>query len=113
MRPFIIATSSMEMASPRPVPPKRRDMELSAWLKASKMISRRSTGIPGPVSRTEKCNMTDAVPLVWFDVRRVVGSLHNQVDFTGICKFYGIADQIDDDLPKPMGISYQGIRHVR
>src|SRR5215475_10149528 len=47
------------------------------------------------------------------DVRGIVSSLHNHVDFTSVCEFYGIADQIDDDLPKPMGISHQGIRHVR
>src|SRR5262249_3502481 len=30
-----------------------------------------------------------------------------------VCEFDGVADQIDDDLPEPMGISHQGIRHNR
>ncbi len=40
------------MASPRPVPPKRRVVEASPWVKSSKIRGRRSAGIPMPVSRT-------------------------------------------------------------
>ena len=39
MRPPISSTSCGEMARPRPVPPNRRVVELSAWLKASKIAA--------------------------------------------------------------------------
>ena len=54
-RPPISATSCEEMVSPRPVPPNRRAVDVSAWLKAWKMSACLSSGIPGPVSATETC----------------------------------------------------------
>ena len=40
------------MESPRPVPPKRRVMEASAWVKGWKRCSWAEGGMPIPVSRT-------------------------------------------------------------
>ena len=58
IRPPISSTSSMVIASPRPVPPKRREVELSAWLKASKTSRCFSGGMPIPVSETSTCRVT-------------------------------------------------------
>ena len=58
MRPRIISTSCCEIARPKPVPPKRREVELSTWLKESKICACLSGGMPIPVSRTEICNST-------------------------------------------------------
>ena len=51
MRPPIIATSRAEIVRPSPVPPKRRVVEPSAWLNASKISACLSRGMPMPVSR--------------------------------------------------------------
>ena len=53
-RPFIKRTSWAEIASPRPVPPKGRVVELSACTKGRKIASCFSGGMPMPVSATEK-----------------------------------------------------------
>lgn len=47
------ALTCLEMTRPRPVPPKRRVVEESPWLKGRKRRLMRSPGIPIPVSRTE------------------------------------------------------------
>ncbi len=53
-RPPMRATRRAEMVKPRPVPPKRRVVETSAWVNGSKMDSSLSLGIPMPVSATLK-----------------------------------------------------------
>ena len=58
--PPINSASCLEMESPRPVPPYLRVVEPSAWVNGVKMAARRSSGIPMPVSRTEKRIMTDS-----------------------------------------------------
>ena len=50
--PPMSSASFLDMAKPRPVPPKRRVTDASAWVKASKMDCSLSSGIPTPVSRT-------------------------------------------------------------
>ena len=45
------------MARPRPVPPNRRVVDPSACLKASKIVSCFSGGMPMPVSVTAKCSI--------------------------------------------------------
>ena len=62
MRPPIISTSSLATAKPSPVPPYFRLAELSACSKALKMRSRRSAGMPIPVSATEKCSVLPGPP---------------------------------------------------
>ena len=54
MRPPWSATSSRAIASPRPVPPKRRVALSSPLRKRSKIASREATGTPGPLSSTER-----------------------------------------------------------
>jgi len=54
MRPPIFSTSRLVMDSPSPVPPNRREMELSTCVKASKMALCLSIGMPMPVSLTAK-----------------------------------------------------------
>lgn len=50
--PPISSTSRRQIARPSPVPPKRRVVELSAWLKAWNRRPRASGEMPIPVSRT-------------------------------------------------------------
>ena len=50
--PPISSTIRLQMASPRPVPPKRRETETSAWVKRSKTLGSCSAGMPTPVSVT-------------------------------------------------------------
>ena len=50
--PPISSMSRRQMTSPRPVPPKRRVVEPSAWLKGWKRRVHASGEIPIPVSRT-------------------------------------------------------------
>ena len=52
MRPLIIFTSLALMVRPRPVPPKCRVVDPSAWVKASKIFRCFSGAIPIPVSIT-------------------------------------------------------------
>ncbi len=54
-RPPIISTSLREMVSPRPEPPNRRVVVLSACSNASKIACCFSGAIPMPVSRMLKC----------------------------------------------------------
>jgi hypothetical protein len=54
IRPPISSVSRWLMARPSPVPPYRRVVEASTWLKDWKSRSSRSVGMPMPVSRTEK-----------------------------------------------------------
>ncbi len=49
------STSWAQMARPRPVPPKRRVVELSAWEKGSSRVARADGSMPMPVSATRKC----------------------------------------------------------
>ena len=55
MRPPMSSTRLRLMASPRPVPPKRRVVDWSAWLNFSNRRSWTSGGMPMPVSRTQTC----------------------------------------------------------
>ena len=52
--PPMSCTSLLLMVRPRPVPPKFRVVELSAWEKGLKMCSSLSAAMPTPVSRTTK-----------------------------------------------------------
>ena len=52
--PPIKCTNRREMANPSPVPPKRRLVELSAWVKESKILAWTSGAMPMPVSSTAK-----------------------------------------------------------
>ncbi len=50
------------MASPSPVPPKRRVVEASAWLKAENRRACWAASMPMPVSRTTKRRRTPSAP---------------------------------------------------
>ena len=58
--PPMSCTSWLLMASPRPVPPYLRVVELSAWVKGLKRDSRCCGVMPMPVSVTEKRKVTSA-----------------------------------------------------
>ena len=51
MRPPCISTIFLAIANPSPVPPLVFVLELSIWWNSSKIRSRSSGGMPGPVSR--------------------------------------------------------------
>lgn len=53
---------SREIARPRPVPPKRRVVDSSAWVKASKIVSSFSGGMPTPVSSTRNASSPACSP---------------------------------------------------
>ena len=57
MRPPIISHSFREMASPRPVPPNRREWEPSTCSNSRKIFPTCSAGMPIPVSLTSKANL--------------------------------------------------------
>ena len=50
--PFIISTSLLDIASPRPVPPYSLEVDGSIWLKGRNRSFMRFCGMPIPVSRT-------------------------------------------------------------
>ena len=50
--PPISSTSCRQIASPSPVPPKRRVVELSAWVKGRNSAAVWSGDMPMPVSQT-------------------------------------------------------------
>ncbi len=52
MLPPMRSTSCLQIASPRPVPPKLRVVEASTWLNGLNRRPMRSAGMPMPVSRT-------------------------------------------------------------
>ena len=51
--PLWASTMALQMASPRPVPPRLRDCDFSRWKKLSKMCGRSFSAMPIPVSTTE------------------------------------------------------------
>lgn len=53
MEPPMRSTSSLEMASPSPVPPRERVSDASACENFSKIEERNSSGMPGPESWTQ------------------------------------------------------------
>jgi hypothetical protein len=55
--PPISSTSCLLIVVPRPVPPKRRVIEASAWVNGSKIACRRSGAMPMPVSFTSKVQL--------------------------------------------------------
>ena len=52
------STRRLQIASPSPVPPKRRVVEASTWEKGWNRRMRLSAGMPIPLSWTEKCSMS-------------------------------------------------------
>src|SRR5262249_34742190 len=54
MRPPCISTMRREMDNPSPVPPFFLVAELSACWNSSKILARSASGIPGPVSHTDR-----------------------------------------------------------
>ena len=61
--PPISSTRRFEIASPSPVPPKRRVVEASTWLNEVNSWSIRSGGIPIPVSRTASSTRYEPGPV--------------------------------------------------
>ena len=98
IRPPINSTKRLEMARPRPVPPYLRVVEASACEKLSKMVERRSAGIPMPVSETEKCSVAGTAGSP---------SFHQHGEFAPLGEFGGVAEQVQEYLPEAAGIADQ------
>ena len=98
--------------SPRPVPPKRREVEPSACVNASKMSACLSAGMPIPVSRTEA--RTRTVPGGSPGTRRRLFDVHAHAAFGG--ELDGVAHQIHQHLAEAARIAHQhrrqGAGHV-
>ncbi len=69
--PPISSTRRLEMARPSPVPPKRRVVDASTWLKEVKSRSIRSGGIPIPVSRTQSSSRYEPFPAASASTRTI------------------------------------------
>ena len=105
MLPCMRATSSLEMVSPRPVPPKRRVTESSAWLKGSKMRS-----------QLLRRNADAAVPHHDLEHHFAIFlrlPCNTQADEAAVGELDRIADEVDDDLPEAMRVADQGVGHHR
>ncbi len=63
-----------------------------------------SRGTPIPVSATVKCRMQSSTLSCL--------QLNLQRHLTFMCKFYGVAYQVDDDLVQPAGIAVHNPRHL-
>ena len=61
--PPISSTSRLQMDRPSPVPPKRRVIPASAWVKGANSRGRTAGAMPMPVSRTVKRNHTASSPV--------------------------------------------------
>ena len=105
IRPPIIWTSVAEIVRPSPVPPNRRVVEPSAWLKASKIVACLSAGMPMPVSVTAKCSIEPVAGA------RVFATLDQDVALLG--ELDGVADEVDEHLPEPHRVADDAGRHVR
>ncbi len=105
MRPRIKAISCAEMASPKPVPPYFRVVELSDWMNGSKI----SCCFDGRDADAGIANREPDADL--FVVSTLNG--HQQHHFAALGELDGVADQVDEHLPQPAGVAHQHLGHVR
>ena len=98
--PPISSTSCSEIASPRPVPPNLRVVELSAWVKGSNRRPRMSAGMPMPVSATSK---RDAAR------RRspARAASTRDRDVAALGELDRVADEVDQDLAEARRVAAQ------
>ena len=82
IRPPMALTSWRAMVRPRPVPPCRRVVEGSAWVKASKSRCWASRGMPGPVSATE--TSSSVWPGPWASTVTAIRTSPLSVNFTAL-----------------------------
>ena len=108
------SASRLLIASPRPVPPNRREIEASAWLNDWNSRPIRSGGIPIPVSRTatsiSQCRLSSRP-----GDRRVShgppGDRHD--DLARLGELDRIRQEVEDDLAQPAGIADERMRQLR
>ena len=105
------------MESPRPVPPKRRAMELSAWAKGWKRCSWAEGGMPIPGVPHGKSRV-QVVQIVRFEIVQVrnlinlTWSLHTDLDFAALRELDGVAGQIEQDLLQSHPVADERIRRL-
>ena len=103
--PPISSTSWRVMASPRPVPPKRRVIDPSACSKARNRRSSAAGSMPMPVSITS--TRTAAEP------SRDLAGGEAQRDAAALGELDGVAEQVDQHLAQPVRIAEQAAAAAR
>ena len=104
--PPIRTTSCREIARPSPVPPKRREVELSAWVNASKRCSACRLAMPMPVSRTDSSSRAGPVASSWIRQR-------SEIDLSRGGELDGVAEQVQQYLAQPAGIALKSCGQSR
>ena len=104
IRPPMSSTSLAEIVRPRPEPPNRRVVEPSACSNGWKIVSSFSTGMPMPVSATEKRRTALLV--------REFLEINGHENFAAFGELDGVADQVDQNLAQPAGVADQGLGNV-
>ena len=92
--PPIMRASLREMASPRPVPPKRCAVEASAWVNSSNSFACCSGGHADAGVGHGKLD----------PVASVDHPSRPQLDLALLGELAGIAQQVEQDLPQPHGV---------
>ena len=90
-RPPISSASSLTIARPRPLPPWRRVLEASTWVKASNTESNWSGAMPMPVSRTSKRSRTACR-------RRPASTIDLERDAAALGELDRVVEQVDEHL---------------
>ena len=93
-----------EIVRPRPVPPNRRVVDPSAWLKASKIVSCLSAGTPTPVSLTRKCSRVQPSRRVSSCSSTRTWPLRGELD--------GVAHEVREHLLEPPRVADDGGGHA-
>ena len=103
--PPIRSTSFLQIASPRPVPPKRRVVDASAWMKLSKRRACCVASMPMPVSVTSK-----RTPIAVAMLRFLADS---EDDLAGVGELDRVAEQVDEDLADAAWVAAHPHGHLR
>ena len=107
MSPPISSASRRLIARPRPVPPKRRLVETSAWLNDWNRRPTRSGGMPRPVSLTAA-----EIAIGPSRVADRVG-LDGQRDLPRVGELDRVAQQVQQDLAEPRDVADDDARRAR
>ena len=104
MVPPISSTSRRQIASPRPLPPNRREIEPSIWVNSWNIRSMASGSDADPAVRDAELQPDAGRP--WLRLVR-----HRHADPALIGELHRVADEIEQDLPQPAGIAADRGRH--
>ena len=103
--PPMRSASSRQIARPSPLPPKRRVVDSSAWVKGSKIFSMVAASIPMPVSLTAISSSARPAS-AGIDI-----GLDDDFALNG--ELDGVAHEIHHDLANPQRIAEQRVGEAR